>query len=102
MLYEVITPASGDEDTPIALSISPALTDTDGSETLSVTISGIPAGSSLSNTAGDTLTINAGSITLAPEQLVGLSITPPSNIYGDFTLTVIATATDGVASYNFV
>ncbi|WP_199235280.1 hypothetical protein, partial [Azospirillum sp. TSA6c] len=90
-----VTAASGSEDTAIALAISPALTDLDGSEALTITISGIPAGASFSNTAGDTLTISNGSITLTPDQLAGLKITPPHNSDDDFTLTVTATAKDG-------
>ncbi len=93
-----VAPATGDEDMPIALSITPALTDTDGSEALSVTISNIPTGATLSNTAHDTLTISSGSITLTPDQLEGLAITPPNNSDVDFTLTVTATATDGTAT----
>ncbi|MFX5415716.1 hypothetical protein ABTD17_18565, partial [Acinetobacter baumannii] len=61
-----VLPATGDEDTPIALSIAALLGDTDGSETLTITISGIPNGATLSNSAGDTLTVTGGSITLAP------------------------------------
>jgi hypothetical protein len=83
--------ASGNEDTAIALDIAAALTDTDGSEVLSVTISGIPAGAALS--AG---TVNGdGTVTLTPEQLAGLTITPPADSDADFTLTVAATSTEG-------
>ncbi|MGF7177579.1 beta strand repeat-containing protein, partial [Azospirillum doebereinerae] len=90
--------AGGNEDTGIPLTIDSALTDTDGSETLTITLSGIPAGASLSNTAGNTLTISNGSITLTPAQLAGLKITPPANSDVDFTLTVTATSTDGTAT----
>ncbi|KAA0576911.1 tandem-95 repeat protein [Azospirillum sp. B21] len=93
-----VAATTGAEDTAIPLTISPALTDTDGSETLSVTISGIPTGAILTNAAGETLTIANGSITLAPGQLVGLAITPPLNSDADFTLTVTATSTDGSAA----
>ena len=93
-----VVAAVGNEDTGIPLVINPALTDTDGSETLSITISGIPVGASLRNTAGDTLTISNGTITLAPGQLAGLTITPPANSDADFTLTVTATARDGSAA----
>ncbi|KAA0570855.1 calcium-binding protein, partial [Azospirillum sp. Sh1] len=92
-----VTAAQGNEDTAIALAISPALTDTDGSEALSITISGIPAGAILGNTAGDVLTVTGGSITLTKDQLAGLTVTPPSNSDVDFTLTVTATAKDGTA-----
>ncbi|WP_199235419.1 hypothetical protein, partial [Azospirillum sp. TSA6c] len=93
-----VTAATGNEDTAIALAISPALTDTDGSETLTITISGIPAGATLVNTLNGTLTVSNGSITLNPDQLAGLKITPPVNSDDDFTLTVTATAKDGVAA----
>ncbi|PWC59540.1 calcium-binding protein, partial [Azospirillum sp. TSH7] len=92
-----VTAATGNEDTAIALAINPALTDLDGSETLSITISGIPAGATLGNTAGDVLTVTGGSITLTKDQLAGLTVTPPSNSDVDFTLTVTATAKDGTA-----
>ena len=91
-----VSPASGNEDTPIALTITAALTDP--SETLAVTLSAIPAGSTLANTAGDTLTISAGSITLTSAQLAGLKILPPADYNGSMALTVTATSTDGIAS----
>ncbi len=58
----------------------------------------MPAGSILTNTAGDTLTITAGSITLTPAQLAGLSLTPPANFNGNIALTITAIATDGSAA----
>uniref|UniRef100_UPI003BAC0049 hypothetical protein n=1 Tax=Pacificispira sp. TaxID=2888761 RepID=UPI003BAC0049 len=83
--------AAGSEDSAIALDITSALTDQDGSETLSITITGIPEGATLS--AG---TVNEdGSVTLTPDQLDGLTITPAANSAHDFTLTVTATSTDG-------
>ena len=82
--------AAGDEDTAIALDVSAALTDTDGSETLSVTISGVPEGAVLSagTDNGD------GSFTLSPDQLDGLSLTPPEDFSGDISLVVTATSTE--------
>ncbi|MCZ6861506.1 MAG: hypothetical protein O7I42_14730, partial [Alphaproteobacteria bacterium] len=86
-----VADASGAEDSAIALSITSALTDTDGSETLSVTIAGVPSGASLSagTDNGD------GTWTLTPAQLAGLTITPPSDSDADFSLTVTATSTTG-------
>ncbi|MBT7756509.1 MAG: hypothetical protein HN732_04220 [Rhodospirillaceae bacterium] len=80
---------SGNEDSAIALSISSDLADS--SESLSVVISGVPTGASLSagTDNGD------GSWTLTSAQLSGLSVTPPSNDSSNFQLTVTATATDG-------
>jgi len=88
-----VTPtASGNENAAIPLDIAAALTDTDGSEVLSITIAGVPAGGSLSagTDNGD------GSWTLTPAQLAGLSITLPDNLPGDapFALTVTATSTE--------
>ncbi len=40
--------AGGTEGQRVLLDISSALTDTDGSETLSVTVAGVPAGATLS------------------------------------------------------
>ena len=88
-----VTPtAAGDENAPIPLDIAAALTDTDGSEVLSITVAGVPAGGILSagTDNGD------GSWTLTPAQLTGLTVTLPDNLPGDapFTLTVTATATE--------
>lgn len=85
-----VSAAEGDEDTQIELDISAALTDTDGSETLSIKISGVPNGAALSagTDNGD------GSWTLSPEQLAGLTVTPPTDSDEDFTLTVEATSVE--------
>lgn len=85
-----VSDAAGDEDTAIALDIDAALTDTDGSETLSVTISGVPNGASLSAGTDN----NDGTWTLTPEQLEGLTVTPPADSDVDFTLTVDATSVE--------
>ncbi|MEO5337283.1 MAG: hypothetical protein H7841_10370, partial [Magnetospirillum sp. WYHS-4] len=85
--------ASGAEDTAIALDIDAVLTDLDGSESLSVTISGIPEGASLSagTDNGD------GSWTLTPNQLEGLTITPPADSSADFDLTITATSRESAS-----
>jgi Ca2+-binding RTX toxin-like protein len=82
--------ASGTEDAAIALDITAALTDTDGSEALSIVISGVPEGASLSagTDNGD------GTWTLTADQLDGLTVTPPANYSGSFDLTVTATTTE--------
>ena len=89
-----VSNATGNEDTAIPLNISAALTDTDGSETLSITVAGVPNGAVLS--AG---TKNAdGTWTLAPNQLQGLTVTPAHNSNVDFNLTVTATARENDGS----
>jgi VCBS repeat-containing protein len=82
--------ASGLEDSSIALDLSSQLTDTDGSESLTVTISGVPSGALLSagNNQGD------GTWLLTPEQLDGLNVTPPTDSSDTFSLTVTATSTE--------
>jgi large repetitive protein len=82
--------ASGTEDTAIALPLSAALTDTDGSESLTVVVSGVPAGAVLSagTDNGD------GSWTLTGASISGVTLTPPPGADGDFTLTIVATATE--------
>ncbi|MBO6521931.1 MAG: tandem-95 repeat protein [Rhodospirillales bacterium] len=87
-------PAAADEDTAIALDISSALTDTDGSESLSITISDIPEGAVLTDGAGNEITISGGEATLSPDQLAGLTITPPEDFSGTFDLAVTATSTE--------
>jgi hypothetical protein len=86
----VAADSTGNEDAVIALSIAASLVDIDGSETLSVTIGGVPTGATLS--AGTDL--GGGVWRLAAAELAGLTITPPANSDVDFTLTVTARATE--------
>ena len=83
--------AAGDEDTVFALNIDAALTDTDGSETLSVTISGVPNGASLSAGTDN----QDGTWTLTQDQLTDLTLTPPADSNEDFSLMVTATSSQG-------
>ena len=86
--------ATGSEDGTTDLDIASALTDTDGSETLSVTISNIPDGAVLTDASGNPITVTDGSAELTPDQLAGLQITPPEDFSGSFDLTVTATSTE--------
>ena len=87
------TTATGAEDTAIPLTIDVTELDTDGSETLSVTLSNIPEGALLTRN-GEPLEIVNGSVTLAEGELDGLEITPPADFSGNFDITVSATTTD--------
>lgn len=89
----VLSNVTGDEDTAIPLDVTAALTDTDGSETLSVSISGIPGGAVLM-ADGVEISITDGVATLTPDQLANLTITPPVDSNVDFNLTVTATSTE--------
>ena len=77
--------------TPFTLSVTDGHL---GESVTSVTISGAPAGSTMT-VDGQTITANAnGSFTLSPSQAAnaGLAITPPANYTGTMNLTVTATA----------
>ena len=84
-----ISDASGNEDAAIALNIDAGLTD--NSETLTVTISGVPDGATLSSGTDN----GDGTWTLSSEQLAGLTITPPDDFSGSFDLGVTASSADG-------
>ncbi|TKJ63612.1 type I secretion protein [Pseudomonas sp. CFBP13508] len=90
---------TGAEGTTVKLSaISTALTDTDGSETLSVKISGAPVGSVLSDGAGHTFTVTAsnGEANVTGWNLGSLTVTPPTYYNGQFNLTLTSTSTEQV------
>ncbi|MDN4548051.1 Ig-like domain-containing protein, partial [Pseudomonas sp. C32] len=90
---------SGLEDNAILLSTIQAHTnDADGSETLTLTLNGLPAGSKLTD---GTHTFDAAngstSVDITGWNLATLKLTPPTNFNGDIALTVTATAKDGDA-----
>ncbi|QNM95070.1 tandem-95 repeat protein [Chitinimonas koreensis] len=95
-LTETLAANTGLEDSSIKLSaIQAALRDADGSETLSVAIGALPIGTVLTDgskrftaTAGNTRADVTG------WNLANLSLTPPKDFNGRFTLDVIATATE--------
>ncbi len=76
----------------ISLAITPALTDVDGSEVVSVTITGVPIGWSLS--AGTVINEETGTYQLSLAQLAGLAITPAAGASGSVNLSVTAIATE--------
>ncbi|HAS89861.1 MAG TPA: hypothetical protein DCS48_11245, partial [Desulfovibrio sp.] len=85
------TAATGDEDTDIALNINVASLDSDGgNESLSIAISGVPEGVTLS--AGTDL--GSGNWQLSLTDLNGLTLSTPEHYSGDFDLTITATATE--------
>ncbi|MEQ8845791.1 MAG: tandem-95 repeat protein [Phycisphaerales bacterium] len=79
--------AQGLEDSPIPLDIRATLADRDGSEMLSVQIAGVPEGATLSAGSVDA----QGVWTLAPDQLHGLTITPPANSSEGLELSISVT-----------
>ncbi|WP_200627146.1 retention module-containing protein [Pseudomonas sp. LAM2023] len=76
--------------------ISTALTDTDGSESLSVSLSGIPKGTVLSDGAGHTVTVGTGPVDVTGWKLSSLTLTPPAYFKGSFDIAVTSVATESV------
>ena len=70
-----VSSASGNEDALIPLNIISSLADADGSEYLTIRITGVPTGAKLSAGSVD----SGGAWWLAPSQLAGLAITPAPN-----------------------
>ena len=93
-LPTLTTPAAltVDEGGAVALNISATAAETDQNAP-TVTISGL-ADATLTNTAGDTLTITSGSITLTQAQLAGLTLHAGAETTGPYTLSVTATDTE--------
>jgi hypothetical protein len=80
--------ANPGDSVPLGISESPQ---TSG-DPVTVTISGIPSDATLSDSNGDTLAAAAGSITLTPPELVGLTLTAGTT---SGTLTVTASEMSG-------
>ncbi|MEX2311282.1 MAG: hypothetical protein WD624_02395, partial [Rhodospirillales bacterium] len=68
-----VSDASGSEDMAIALDIDIAQLDTDGSESLAITISDIPDGAVLHDAGGNVITITNGSAEISADQLEGMT-----------------------------
>ncbi|MSO93216.1 MAG: tandem-95 repeat protein [Rhodospirillales bacterium] len=88
---------TGAEDSAIPLNLQAALSDTDGSETLSVTITGLPEGATLSagtDNGDGTWTLDSAVLGPLDDVLENLTITPPQDFYGDLNLSVVATSTE--------
>ncbi len=86
--------ASGAEDESIPLDIT--IGNVDPSETVSVTLSNIPDGATLTNSAGESF--EGSSVNLTVDQLDGLAIIPPQDSSVDFNLSVTVSTSDGVSS----
>ncbi len=85
--------ATGDEDTAIDIPITAALEDSDGSESLAVSISGVPVGATLSD--GVNIFVGDGTdVDVSGWNLGALQITPPTDDDSDINLTVTAVSTE--------
>jgi VCBS repeat-containing protein len=96
VLTEVMPINTGYQDGPIRLSgVLAALTDTDGSEALEVTVGAIPTGAVLSDgTNSFTATDSLHLVAVTGWNLANLSITAPIGFTGSFALTIAASATE--------
>ncbi|MGI9283704.1 MAG: tandem-95 repeat protein, partial [Endozoicomonas sp.] len=84
---------SSNEDSRIALDLSASLNDSDGSETMVVALSGIPAGFGLAD-GSHSVTTDGNEVDVAGWNLANITLSPVSNHETDFTLTLSATATE--------
>ncbi|MDH0748953.1 retention module-containing protein [Pseudomonas sp. GD03842] len=91
-----VTSATGPEDSAIQLTIAPALVDTDGSETLTTTVSGIPLGAVLTDGTHSYTSIPGGdgAVIINGWDLSKLTLTPPKDFNGQINLVVTATSTE--------
>ncbi|HEY9079629.1 tandem-95 repeat protein [Magnetovibrio sp.] len=89
-----VADVSGSEDATIALTLAASMP-ADTSETVdTITITGVPDGAVLSAGTDN----NDGTWTLSPDELAGLTLTPPTDYNGTLSLGVIATSTDGATT----
>jgi hypothetical protein len=95
-LTETLPANTGFEDAAIRLStVSAALKDVDGSETLKVEIAALPIGATLTDgTNTFTATADVTTADVTGWNLNNLSLVPPQDWNGSFTLRVVATTTE--------
>ncbi|MCR9964734.1 tandem-95 repeat protein [Vibrio antiquarius] len=94
--YETYQLNEGLQDTAIPLSeIKASLNDTDGSESLKVTLTGLPVGAILSdgNSSITVATIDE-ELDVTSWALDTLTVTPPAGSHDDFTINLTATSTE--------
>ncbi|OCX21831.1 retention module-containing protein [Pseudomonas graminis] len=93
-----VADAQGNEDSAIKLTLSTALVDTDGSESLGpLVVSGIPVGAVLTDGTHSYTSIPTGdgAVYIDGWDLNNLTITPPKDFNGSITLQVSSTSTEG-------
>jgi VCBS repeat-containing protein len=80
------------EDTPVLISgLASALVDADRSEVLSLSITGVPAGATLSRGTD----LGGGTWSITPADIAaGISFNPPADASGVWTMTLVATSTE--------
>ncbi|MFH4432692.1 tandem-95 repeat protein [Vibrio diabolicus] len=94
--YETYQLNEGLQDTAIPLSeIKASLNDTDGSESLKVTLTGLPVGAILSDGNSSITVANIDEeLDVTSWALDALTVTPPAGSHDDFTINLKATSTE--------
>ncbi|MGY5838893.1 tandem-95 repeat protein [Vibrio chemaguriensis] len=94
--YETYQLNEGLQDTAIPLSeIKASLNDTDGSESLKVTLTGLPVGAILSDGSSSiTVATIDEELDVTSWALDTLTVTPPAGSHDDFTINLTATSTE--------
>ncbi|SIS79083.1 hypothetical protein, partial [Insolitispirillum peregrinum] len=96
--------SAGTENSWISLNVETGLVDTDGSESLSVYITGVPDGATLNHgtmltsavTLEDGTTFPAGTWVLSSSDVSGLQVLPATNDSADFQLQVYSATTESM------
>ncbi|EHA1127277.1 type I secretion C-terminal target domain-containing protein, partial [Vibrio navarrensis] len=93
--YDIYQVNEGRQDTAIPLSeIEASLNDNDGSETLSIALTGIPNGATISDGTNSVTITDNQSVDVTNWSLNSLVVTPPTGSHEDFTIKVTATSTE--------
>ncbi len=93
--YDTYQVNEGRQDTAIPLSeIKASLNDNDGSETLSIVLTGIPNGATISDGRNSVTITDNQSVDVTNWSLNSLVVTPPAGSHEDFKIKVTATSTE--------
>lgn len=93
--YDIYQVNEGRQDTAIPLSeIKASLNDNDGSETLSIALTGIPNGATISDGTNSVTITDNQSVDVTNWSLNSLVVTPPAGSHEDFKIKVTATSTE--------
>ncbi|HCJ6893128.1 TPA: cadherin-like domain-containing protein, partial [Vibrio cholerae] len=93
--YDIYQVNEGRQDTAIPLSeIKASLNDNDGSETLSIALTGIPNGATISDGTNSVTITDNQSVDVTNWSLNSLVVTPPDGSHEDFTIKVTVTSTE--------
>lgn len=82
------------EDNTFTLNVAAALTDTDGSESLEVTLTGLPNGFQVSDGNNTATSDGTNPVVITGFTLSSLTVTPAANFTGQLTITANATSTE--------